>query len=374
MEISMQKVQASGTFKEEQQQALADHEFMNQQLQAENERLLKAGWDGHKKIFGCEVCDRIAVMELYDLKEVQTSAGSIAHELVQPAHKFCSVHMRTARILCLDGIDRDHREYANVCKARQEPVAEPIEVDAAAHTVQGRVEDMTDQLEVRKAREARVLDRISSPNVRMSDKSCETWKFNIHDVIADAQVLEMLAGKPDNAAAISQAAADNDYTLRLLRRDPNLVEFFAIKSNEQPPSAADQKDKKCPGCGGSGRIVNPAYVPGVGCEPYWLTCPTCGGSGNVPDQPSHPVTVHSDQTAELFSVSMKINEQPPPAMHLEDAQGNILFRISQDGKVFLSDKIDLADLQNMPRGYLYALREMVNTAIYDAEHTGRSLT
>jgi hypothetical protein len=42
-----------------------------------------------------------------------------------------------------------------------------------------------------------------------------------------------------------------------------------------------------------------------------------------------------------------------------------LLTIRNDGKVTLSENIDLSDLQTLPLDYLRMVREMVNTAIYD---------
>ena len=35
----------------------------------------------------------------------------------------------------------------------------------------------------------------------------------------------------------------------------------------------------CQNCNGTGKIDNPAWEPGIGCEPATIVCPVCNGSG-----------------------------------------------------------------------------------------------
>jgi hypothetical protein len=59
----------------------------------------------------------------------------------------------------------------------------------------------------------------------------------------------------------------------------------------------------------------------------------------------------------------------PGSVRLQQS-GREIFRVSGEGAVWLAPDLDLAAVRALPLPYLLAVREMVNTAIYDRERGG----
>lgn len=86
-------------------------------------------------------------------------------------------------------------------------------------------------------------------------------------------------------------------------------------------------------------------------------------------------TITNEQTLEAVdepiaagdSIYFFTDNMPQPLRLRCFVNNKEMFAVSVDGKVTLSPDLDLSDVQRLGLPYLLALREFINTAIYDKE-------